>query len=571
MFRKLWLFLGLIASLGAPVFAADESKGSVAGAAAGDSIGLGKFTVRHLINISMPDVVKVWFLAGTELDIKTDQYLYLPKSFLERFERLQLLLESDYAGSKKELHLPSSVVSYQDLKNLHEMIAVQKNFRDFDFVRVARLVNLAYELGANQQTKELLSLVLNWLRQEIKKIASPELAAQIKSLDASIKLPLIIDDFKSKTFVADIEKMIWQPDGSNYWVIKFVNYKLIAQKYNAAGVSQGRPLLNVRDIVYSPDGSNYWVISDRTLIYTVDRLREEVYIAQRYNAAGVAQGAPLRDGVDNIIYSPDGSSYWAKYGFAKRYRSQRYNAAGVAQGEPLWNVGAIVYSPDGSDYWVVFWSGRAQRYNAAGVAYPEFLSGIANIVYSPNGSYWVIGYGAQKHNAAGVAQGAPLRDGVHDIVYSPDGSNYWVIFMDRRAQRYNAEGQVQGDPLYAVDNIVYSPDGGCWVSFSRKSIVERDFHSDQINNITRRYSNFRNLPLYQQVMVQWVINQFEASGNMPINLSYQQIDILSLPVSGPKGKKDLRAINELKQLGYIKDNIIERAFTSLFAYLFSSN
>ncbi|MBI1347830.1 hypothetical protein GC163_16260 [bacterium] len=232
--------------------------------------------------------------------------------------------------------------------------------------------------------------------------------------------------------------------------------------------------------------------------------------AQRYNAAGVAQGSEFQVNTyttDNqrfaaVAMDADGDFVvtWTSYGqdgsnggiFA-----QRYNAAGVAQGSEFqvntYTTGNQQYSTvamDADGDFVVTWtsSGQdgssggifAQRYNAAGVAqgsefqvntYTTSSQGSSTVAMDADGDFVITwtslgqdgsGYGvfAQRYNTAGVAQGSEFQvntstlnqqryssvamdaDGDFVVTWSSlnqDGSNYGIF-----AQRYNAAGVAQG-------------------------------------------------------------------------------------------------------------------------------
>jgi hypothetical protein len=241
--------------------------------------------------------------------------------------------------------------------------------------------------------------------------------------------------------------------------------------------------------------------------------------AQRYNAAGVAQGSEFRvntttagdqeypgvalDGSGNFVitwssYGQDGSG-WGVY-------AQRYNAAGVAQGGEFrvntTTAGDQEYSRIGMDAngdFVITWSSYgqdgsgwgvyAQRYNATGVAQgSEFqvntttasdqifssvgLDARGNIVivwqsYGQDGGGWGI-YGRRFNAAAGVAQGREFQVNTTTagdskfagVGMSPDGTfmvtwsanhqdgNGWGIY----ARQYDNQGNALGDEFQVNTN-----------------------------------------------------------------------------------------------------------------------
>ena len=294
------------------------------------------------------------------------------------------------------------------------------------------------------------------------------------------------------------------------------NSGIYAQRYNAAGVAQGAEFqVNTftaseqfqPSIAALADGG--WVVSWTSPGQDGDSFG--IY-AQRYNAAGVAQGAEFR--VNSFTannQSQPSITALADGGWVVSWTSQdqddvdgafgiyaqRYNAAGVAQGvefrvntftannqlEP--SITALV---DGG--WVVSWTSNgqdgsgsgiyAQRYNAAGVAQgAEFQVNSfttseqvePSITALADGG-WVVSWSsllqdgssngiyAQRYNAAGLAQGAEfqvntfttsfqdqpsitaLADGGWVVSWTSagqDGDRYGIY-----AQRYNAAGVAQG-------------------------------------------------------------------------------------------------------------------------------
>lgn len=246
----------------------------------------------------------------------------------------------------------------------------------------------------------------------------------------------------------------WQSNGQDGSL-----YGIYAQRYNAAGVAQGSEFLvntvtanrqNKPSVAMDADGD--FVIAWQS--YTQDGSDYGIY-AQRYNAAGVAQGSEFQVNTyttssqstpsvamdangDFVItwqsYAQDGSGYGI---FA-----QRYNAAGVAQGSEF-QVNTFTNNPQ----------------NAPSVAMDadgDFV--IAWQSFGPDGSG--LGISAQRYNAWGVAQGSEFQVNTYTTIYQydpsvamdadgdfviawqsggQDGSEYGIY-----AQRYNALGVTQG-------------------------------------------------------------------------------------------------------------------------------
>ncbi len=233
--------------------------------------------------------------------------------------------------------------------------------------------------------------------------------------------------------------------------------------------------------------------------------------AQRYNASGQADGPEFRVNTDTngqqarptvaMDSAGDFVVAWQSYGedggFGYGIYAQRYNAAGVAQGSEfqvstytLTNQLRPVAAMDAAGDFVVAWTSDsqdgsnygvyAQRYNSSGTAQgtafrvntyttgAQFLSSVAMdaagdfVITWTSGGEDGSGYGvyAQRYNSSGTAQGsqfpvntyttgnqlapAVAMDAAGDFVItwesaSQDGSGYGIY-----AQRYNSSGTSQG-------------------------------------------------------------------------------------------------------------------------------
>ena len=295
-------------------------------------------------------------------------------------------------------------------------------------------------------------------------------------------------------------------DGSGYGVY--------AQRFDAAGVVQGaefRVNTVTQAAQLSPavamDADGHFVVAWQSR--DQDGSNDGIY-AQRYNAAGVAQGEEFRVNVTTadrqrapaVAMDADGDFVVAWHsngqdGGNDGVYARRYNAAGVAQGSEFLvntttanaqNTAAVAIDADGD--FVVAWQSRdqdgnsdgiyAQRYNAAGVAQGgEFRVNTttaggqrdAAVAMDADGDFVVAwqSYGqdgsgdgvyAQRYNAAGLAQGPEFRvntttannqslasvamDADGDFLVSWQSSGQDGSFEGVYAQRYNAAGVAQG-------------------------------------------------------------------------------------------------------------------------------
>jgi hypothetical protein len=173
-------------------------------------------------------------------------------------------------------------------------------------------------------------------------------------------------------------------------------YGIYAQRYNAAGLAQGDEFLVNTTIANDQRNASVAIDADGDFVvvwqsFSQDGASYGIY-AQRYNAAGVAQGGEFRvnaatddsqssasvtmdEGGDFVVtwhsYGQDGSS--------EGIYAQRYNAAGVAQGgEFLVNTttansqsSASVAMDDGGDF-VVAWQSYGQDGDGDGIFMARF-------------------------------------------------------------------------------------------------------------------------------------------------------------------------------------------------------
>jgi len=238
------------------------------------------------------------------------------------------------------------------------------------------------------------------------------------------------------------------------------NYGIYARRYNAAGVAQGAEFkVNTyttgtqRNSSVAMDAAGNFVIAWESDVQ--DGSNYGIY-ARRYNAAGVAQGNEFK--VNTYTTGNQRSSsvamdatgdfviVWQSYGqdgSNEGIFAQRYNAAGIAQGiefqvnsDPFDSQSSPSVAMDSAGDFVVAWSSYAedgsgdgvfaQRYNAAGIAqWDEF----------------------QVNTTTTNAQSRPsvAMDSAGDFVvawqsYSQDGSKYEIY-----ARQYNATKTFQGN------------------------------------------------------------------------------------------------------------------------------
>ncbi|MEP1080015.1 Ig-like domain-containing protein [Leptolyngbya sp. PL-A3] len=241
------------------------------------------------------------------------------------------------------------------------------------------------------------------------------------------------------------------------------DYGIYAQRYNSSGVAQGSEFrVNTtttnrqRLSTVAMDADGDFVVTWTS--YGQNSPFHSIY-AQRYNAAGVAQGSEFRvnttttsDQLNSTVAMDANGNFvvaWRNYtgdGSGDGIYAQRYDATGVAQGSEF-KVNSFTDSNqtyptmamDGDGDFVVTWSSNGQdgsgygvygqRYNAAGIAQGgefkvnsttdnhQWFSTVAMdadgdfvVTWSSNsqdGSGWGV-YG-QRYNAAGVAQGGEFK------------------------------------------------------------------------------------------------------------------------------------------------------------------
>jgi phosphoheptose isomerase len=280
------------------------------------------------------------------------------------------------------------------------------------------------------------------------------------------------DEFQVNTYTTDYQRSgSAAMDADGDFVVAWASYGqdggvagIFAQRYNAAGVGQGTEF---RVNTYTAGYQDYPAVAmdaDGDFVatwtsYGQDGSGDGVY-AQRYNAAGVAQGTEFQvntyttDGqiARSVAMDANGdfvvawTSYYQDRSYAGVY-AQRYNAAGVAQGSEFQvnsyetndqAYPAVAMDADGD--FVVAWQSDqegayggygvyARRYNAAGVAqgtefqintYTSYDQAAVSVAMDADGDFVVAwqsllqdldshGIYAQRYNAAGVAQGSEFR------------------------------------------------------------------------------------------------------------------------------------------------------------------
>ncbi|MDZ4688529.1 MAG: cadherin domain-containing protein, partial [Planctomycetaceae bacterium] len=355
-------------------------------------------------------------------------------------------------------------------------------------------------------------------------------AAHVQSLEPRVLLTAapVGGEFKVNTYTTDSQQTFAQSpqsvarDADGDFVVTWSShgqegsdYGVYARRYNAAGVAQGSEF---RVNTYTTDAQLLSTVAmdadgDFVITWSSNGQDGSVYgiYAQRYNAAGVAQGTEFQVNTfinanqrHSTVAMDDSGDFvvtWTSYGqdtpVSYGVYAQRYNAAGVAQGSEFrvntyttnnQRLSTVAMDADGD--FVVTWTSNlqdgsgygnyAQRYNAAGVAqgsefrvntYTTDSQRYSTVALDADGDFVVTwssvgqdgndyGVYAQRYNAAGVAQGSEFRvntyttnqqrystvarDADGDFVvtwssYGQDGNLYGVY-----AQRYNAAGVAQG-------------------------------------------------------------------------------------------------------------------------------
>ena len=239
-------------------------------------------------------------------------------------------------------------------------------------------------------------------------------------------------------------------DADGDFIVTWSEYSGVrVRRYSAAGEPQGASFT----IPTSLGGSIFWVDAamdrDGDLVVTWMHMPRYSYfevVTQRFNAAGVPQGAAIR-----VV--PTGEEHLA------------YPAVAMADDGAF----VVTWTNGGESAWLLY----AQRYSPSGEALgPTFLVNSesaghaqeAEAAMDPNGDFiisWVVGAGiyARRYNAAGEALGPGFRvdtfpAGSHGPSVAFDGEGDFVISWENRdpdgggygnyARRYNAAGVPSG-------------------------------------------------------------------------------------------------------------------------------
>ena len=246
---------------------------------------------------------------------------------------------------------------------------------------------------------------------------------------------------------------------------------IYGQRYNAAGVAQGPEFRVNTETFGDQESTSVAMDADGNFVVTWESYGQDGYgdgvYGQRYNATGVTQGSEFQintyinsdQAEPSVAMDADGDFVvaWESYyqdGDIFGIYAQRYNAAGVAQGSEF-RVNTYTVSDqenasvamDADGDFVVTWQSREQ-----------------------DGGYYGI-YG-QRYNAAGVAQGSEFRvntyttsDKQNPVIAMGADGDFVVAWQssdqdgDGRGvygQRYNANGVAQGSEFrvntYTTDN-----------------------------------------------------------------------------------------------------------------------
>ncbi len=239
--------------------------------------------------------------------------------------------------------------------------------------------------------------------------------------------------------------------GDRVVVWSALNQGVLAQRYNAAGVAEGSQIQvmaeteNVQPVPsVAMDASGDFVVAWQEAL--VFGQATNVY-AQLYNSAGVVQGSEFIVNSGTAIASGPAAAMDASGDFVITFQdgpdidARRYNAAGVAQGSQF------VVNSD---------TARIQGFSLAMDSAGDFV--VAWESYDqPSGQPAIV---AQRFNAGGTAQGseflvtAALAGGQYNPAAAMDSTGDFVIAWEHAgggssgwgayAQRYNASGAAQG-------------------------------------------------------------------------------------------------------------------------------
>lgn len=284
---------------------------------------------------------------------------------------------------------------------------------------------------------------------------------------------------------------------------------IYGQRFNAGGVPQGSEFRVNTTTTNDQSGAQVAIDSAGDFVVTWNSFLQDgdlfgVY-AQRFNSSGVAQGSEFRvntyttgtqleskiamDAAGDFVITWNGNGPVAgPSGQNGGVYAQRYNAAGVAEGvnfkvDPATSLGSFPsIGMDQAGDFVITWTGTngdfAQRYNASGTAVgsPVPITHNGSVAMDSNGDFvvaWhqnyhpttsVNDYGifAQRYSAAGVSQGSqivvqPYTTSVDQFPsVAMDTTGDFVIAWSSVAsapnievQRYDSAGMPQGDKFQA--------------------------------------------------------------------------------------------------------------------------
>ncbi|MDZ4686036.1 MAG: cadherin domain-containing protein [Planctomycetaceae bacterium] len=301
------------------------------------------------------------------------------------------------------------------------------------------------------------------------------MAAHVQPLEPRVLLTAVGGEFQVNTYSTNAQQTYAESpqsvamDAEGNFVVTWTSYVqdgdrfgVYAQRYNAAGVAQGSEFRVNTYTTGSQQFSTVAMDADGDFVITWSSIGQDgnsfgVY-AQRYNAAGVAQGSEFQVNTYTVAFQrfstvamdADGNFVitWSSNGQSGLYGiyAQRYDAGGLAQGvefrvstDTTSNQRLSTVAMDADGDFVVSWSNNfadakglevyAQRYDAAGMAqggqfhvntFTTLQQANSTVAMDADGDFVVSwssntqdgsGFGiyAQRYNAVGIAQGSEFR------------------------------------------------------------------------------------------------------------------------------------------------------------------
>ncbi len=506
-----YLFLGL--SLSSLIFGADEYKG--------------------------PDTVDV-LIEGTSLEI--------PKDIFDQIALFRELLDIQGGVGALSINNEENIfkIDAMKLQNLLELLQ-GASLDDLTFLDLVDILVLADYLQVEDE------VFLDELTSKIKDLANIddldiEQIPNIESIDIKVKL---LNDLAKINNVAQIH---WQPQGQFYFGV-FADGA--GQLYNLAGGALGHKLRGVLSISWRPQGDIYFV--------DMDGLR-----GRFFDTKGEPKG-PFKENIVSFTWSPQGDYYFETN---QLHVGSIHKSDGTLIRDNLIGALKIAWNDAQTRYLIKFMQPAGQAddmwrlYSADGAQIKQMIAGhFAQAAYwQPHGNQFFMNI--DNHDLAlfdqdGNEVDTPEQTDVAKIYWRPDGKAYFLLYEDKTGSFFDLTHNYFGDEFEHVRDFYWRADSlGFFMEYTNGQGGFYDNNGSLIDTLLAHvqtvyfqpkgdkffikftsqnahlcaYADFYGLNLYQQLLVQAIINRSESLQAALANTAPSTGSMVDIT---PKIKRDL--------------------------------